>query len=283
MTVIKTFLKGIVAGIGGVAPGLSGSVLMVLMGIYERTVECLGSIFKNFRKKAAFLVPLLLGMLVGVLLFSRVIDLALTHYELATRYAFLGLVLGTIPLFFAQTRKKGIRVYHYLLMALSALGGFFLFGMHGNVFPTVTEPTILQSMLMGVAVGLSSIVPGVDSSVILAALGFYELYVRSLAELNFAVLLPELVGLAVGAVATSALMNALLKRCYSATFAVLFGLFVSMIPSMLNESCAIRSVGDAAVAGICTVVGFCVSYYLGDMRRINGKFRARRGKKKPKK
>lgn len=274
MTILKNFLKGIVAGIGGVAPGLSGSVLMVLMGIYEQTVDALGSIFKDFRKKLAFLAPLLLGMLGGVLLFSQVVDYGLRNFEFATRYTFLGLVLGTLPLFFHETRKKGFRRRYYFVMAASAIAGLFLFGMNTALFPSVTEPTFWQSAFMGVIVGLSSIIPGVDSAVILSALGYYDLYVAALAQLNFAVLLPELLGLAVGAVAVSAIMNLLLKRFYTPTFSVLFGLFLSMIPGMLNEKCVISSPLDGLIATACTVGGFLVSFYLGDLRRINEKIKA---------
>lgn len=274
MVFIKNFIKGIIAGVGGVAPGLSGSVLMVLMGIYETTIEALGSIFINFRKKITFLVPLVLGMISGVLLFSQVVDFLLESYEFATRYAFLGLVLGTIPLFFAETKKKGFHFKYYFVMVGSAVVGFFLFGLHGNLFPTVTDPTLFQSGLMGLIVGLSSVVPGVDSAVILATMGYYELYVSSLADLNFAVLIPEGIGLALGAIAVSAGLNLLLKHFHTATFSVLFGLFLSMIPNMLNESCQIHSVFDGVIAIICVVVGFVVSYYLGDANRINGKIKA---------
>lgn len=282
MRTFKNLLMGIVAGVGGVAPGLSGSVLMVLMGIYEQTLEALGSIFTDFKKKITFLAPLLLGMLIGVLLFSKVVDYLLVTYELATRYAFFGLVLGTLPLFFYQTQKRGFRKRYYLLMAVSVAAGIFLFGTHTALFPTVTEPTFLQSALMGLIVGFSSIVPGVDSSVILASIGYYEIYVSALADLNLRILLPELLGLAVGAIAVSAGLNQLLKRWYSVTFSVLFGLFISMIPGMLNETCVITSVSDALTALICTVAGFALSYYLADASRLNAKVKAifSRGKKK---
>lgn len=282
MRTFKNLLMGIVAGVGGVAPGLSGSVLMVLMGIYEQTLEALGSIFTDFKKKITFLAPLLLGMLIGVLLFSKVVDYLLVTYELATRYAFFGLVLGTLPLFFYQTQKRGFRKRYYLLMAVSVAAGIFLFGTHTALFPTVTEPTFLQSALMGLIVGFSSIVPGVDSSVILASIGYYEIYVSALADLNLRILLPELLGLAVGAIAVSAGLNQLLKRWYSVTFSVLFGLFISMIPGMLNEKCVITSVSDALTALICTVAGFALSYYLADASRLNAKIKTifSRGKKK---
>ena len=63
------FLKGIVVGVGGIAPGLSGSVLLVIFGLYEKTVNAIGTIFKNFKENLKFLVPLVCGFGVGVLLF----------------------------------------------------------------------------------------------------------------------------------------------------------------------------------------------------------------------
>ena len=44
------FLKGIIAGIGGVAPGLSGSVLLIICGLYQKTLDTLGTLFNNFKK-----------------------------------------------------------------------------------------------------------------------------------------------------------------------------------------------------------------------------------------
>ena len=107
METVKHFLKGVIAGIGGIAPGLSGSVLLVIMGLYEKTVNALGTLFKHFKRNVKFLLPVSLGMICGVLLFSRAVDFLLATFETQTRFAFLGLVLGTIPLFYKQVRNKG--------------------------------------------------------------------------------------------------------------------------------------------------------------------------------
>ena len=47
---MKNFLKGIIVGIGGIAPGLSGSVLLVIFGLYQKTIDAIGTLFKNFKK-----------------------------------------------------------------------------------------------------------------------------------------------------------------------------------------------------------------------------------------
>lgn len=274
MNFLKTFLKGTVAGIGGVAPGLSGSVLLVILGLYEKTVNAIGTLFLNFKKNVLYLIPLVLGLGVGVLAFSKIVDFFLNQFEFQTRYAFLGLVIGTVPLFHREVKKNGFHRAYYLLIAAAAGAGLFLFGFNKNLFPVITTPNLWQSMLLGVAVAGSSIVPGVDSAVILSALGLYELYVGSLADFNLQILIPAAFGVAIGALVISAVMNLLIKNAYTVTFSVIFGLFLSIIPNMLNEKCAITTVGQGAVAVLLTVFGFCVSFYFSDIKGNNRKIKA---------
>ena len=209
---MERFLKGIIVGIGGVAPGLSGSVLLIIFGLYRRTLDALGTLFQDFRKKVRFLLPLVCGMVLGVLLFSRVIDHCITRYEMPTRFCFLGLILGTLPMVWQEVRKEGFGLRYYLIIALSAGLGLWFFTANPNVFPQVTDPSLLQSVLLGVAVAATAIIPGVDPAVFLSTLGFYEMYVRALAALEFSVLLPMGLGLALGAVAISFVMSTLFRR-----------------------------------------------------------------------
>ena len=269
MRMLINFLKGVVAGIGGIVPGLSGSVLMVLLGVYEPTIRALGTLMTNFKKNIRFLLPLLLGMACGVLMFSRAVDYLLQYHPFQTRYAFLGLVLGTVPLFYRQIGKNGLPKYCYGVIVGGAALGFLMFGINRQLFPTVTEPTFLQAAVMGVFVAASSIVPGIDGAVILSTLGFYELYIASLADVNLHILLPEVVGVVVGSVVISAGMNFLMKKAYTITFSVLFGFFLSIIPNMLDESCRIQSVTDGLLAVMWALLGCLVSYYLGDIQGNN--------------
>ena len=270
MAFLMNFLKGIVAGIGGIAPGLSGSVLLVILGLYEQTVNAVGTLFSNFKKNIKFLVPLVAGLGVGVLLFSKVVDFLLVTFEFQTRYAFLGLILGTVPLFYREVKKNGFRNRYYFVIAASAAVGFFLFGFNRDLFPSVTEPNLFQSVLLGVAVAGSSIVPGVDSAAIMSAFGLYELYVSSLANFNLQVLLPAAAGLAVGALGISTLMNLLIKHAYTGTFSVIFGLFLSIIPTVvMEESCTITSVPMGLTAIGFAVLGALISLYFGDIKDNN--------------
>ena len=277
-----TFLKGTVVGIGGVAPGLSGSVMLLILGLYENAVEAISTLFKSFRdfkRNLLFLVPLGIGMALGIFLFGKAVDFALGAFPFITRYLFLGLVLGTLPLFWRSVTKNGFRL-RYLFFVFGALAlGIFIFYVNRGGFPPVTEPSFWQSVVLGLAVAGSSIIPGVDSAVILSSLGLYELYVGSIASLNFSVLLPAALGVVLGVFLFSLLMNFLIKRFYTATFSVILGLFVSIIPKVLTEECVIASVPMGLLALLLVLVGFVAAFYLGDMQKNNERLRRLFGKR----
>ena len=274
---MRNFLKGIIVGIGGIAPGLSGSVLLVILGLYQKTVSAIGTLFKNFKENVKFLFPLFLGFGVGVLLFSKVIDFFLNNFEMYTRFAFLGLVIGTVPLFYKEVKKEGFSPKYYIVIAISAIIGFSVFFLNKNLFPVITDPNLFQSVLLGVAVAGSSIVPGVDSAVILSSLGLYELYVGSLASFDLPILIPAGFGLVIGAFIISFVMNKLIKRFYTATFSIIFGLFLSIIPNVLNSSCVIGFNAQTVISFIILIIGFGISYFLGDVKnnfiKLKGKLK----------
>ena len=271
---MRNFLKGIIVGIGGIAPGLSGSVLLVILGLYQKTINAIGTIFKDFKKNVAFLFPLFLGFGVGVIIFSKIVDFLLENYEMYTRFTFLGLVLGTIPLFYKEVKKEGFNKKYYIVMLISAIAGIVLFSLNKDLFPVITDPNLFQSVLLGFAVAGSSIVPGVDSAVILSTLGLYELYVGSIADFNLAILIPAAFGLGIGVLVISFLMNKLLSKFYTVTFSIIFGLFLSIIPNVLNSSCVLGFNMSSVFAMILVIIGFIFSYFLGDVKNNIAKIKA---------
>ena len=212
-------------------------------------------------------------MVIGVLLFSKVLDFFLENYEMPTRFCFLGLILGTEPLFYGEVKKNGFSKKYYAVMAVSAVVGTFLFTVNTNAFPQVTDPSLLQKIVLGVAVAGTAIVPGIDPAVLLSTLGLYELYVGALADVNLEILLPMIIGLAGGAVAISFAMTALFRHFYTATYSIIFGLFLSMIPNILNESCDLAFNVVSLISVVVMIIGFAISYYLGDIENNNKRIR----------
>ncbi len=291
MNLMLNFLKGIVVGVGGITPGLSGSVLLVIFGLYQQTIDAVGNLFKDFKKNLLFLIPLVLGMGLGLVGFSMVADFFLENYEMQTRVFFLGLVIGTLPLFYKEVKKEGFSKKYYIYMAIAAVAGLALLFFGQNLFPTVENPNFLQSMFLGVAVAGAFIVPGVDSAVILSALGLYTLFVSSVASFDLSVLIPAGIGLVIAALVISFVMSRLLKHFYTATFSTIFGLFISIIPSVIleaepetktrwyNSLTVHPSVGDYVLLIALFVVGFVLSFYLGDIQKNNERLKKLFGSK----
>lgn len=277
---MKNFFKGIVVGIGGVAPGLSGSVLLVIFGLYQKTIDAIGTLFRNFKKNFLFLFPLFFGVGIGVLLFGKIADFFIEAFEMQTRYLFLGLVAGTVPLLYRQVKEKGFSKKYYLHIVLAAVIGFSFFALTKGLFPRVTDPNLVQSVMMGVIYGFAFIVPGLDSAATLSSFGLYEAWLSALADLDLGVLLPAAVGLGVGALVISFGMSKLLKHFYTATFSVIFGLFITIMPRMLNASCVPALNGRTVVSLILAVLGFIISFYFGDIEKHNAWLKEKLGKKK---
>ncbi len=287
---MANFLKGIIIGLGGIAPGLSGSVLLVIFGLYQKAISSVSDIIKDFlaiiglnkkitRKEAwkdfleklKFLIPLALGMAVGVVLFSKLVDFLLENYEMYTRFAFLGLILGTIPLFYREVKKEGFHKKYYAFMAVAVVIGICIFYLGGDFFQKVTDPSLLQSVILGVAVAGSSIVPGVDSAAILTALGLYEVHYKAIASLNFEILIPEVIGLVIGVVLISVGINWLMGKCYTATFSVIFGLFLTIIPKVVAEGCHIAANAETVISFVILVVSFIASLLFSNLEKLKEK------------
>jgi len=266
---LKTFLKGIIVGLGGVSPGLSGSVLLIIFGLYQKTLDALGNFLKDIRGNVRFLLPLVLGMFTGVLLFSKLINFFLNTYEMQTCFCFLGLILGTLPMIWQEVRKEGFHPKFYAVIGLSAAAGFWFFRMNPNAFPQVTDPTLAQCIALGVAVAATAIIPGVDPAVFLSTLGFYRMYVSALANIELTILLPMVIGLALGAVGISFCISQLFRHFYTATYSIIFGIFLSMIPNMLSSSCILGWNPVSAVSVGLLLLGFGISFYLGDLENNN--------------
>jgi putative membrane protein len=100
------------------------------------------------------------------------------------------------------------------------------------------------------------------------------MYVGALANLDFSILIPMVPGLALGAIGISFIMSLLFKRFYSVTYSVIFGIFLSMIPNMLSDNCVLGWNSASVLSLALLILGFGISFYLGDIQTNNARLRA---------
>ena len=112
MDFIKNMLKGLLIGMGAVAPGVSGGTFAVILGIYDKLTDAVANFYKNFKQKMLFLLPITLGVGIGVLGFSKVMKYLFETHEVEVKFLFIGLMAGTLPSVFNQANKKEIGRAH---------------------------------------------------------------------------------------------------------------------------------------------------------------------------
>lgn len=226
-------VKGALIGVGAILPGISGGVLSVVLGIYRPLMSFLAHPIRTFRRKAAFLVPVLLGWAIGVVLLSRVVDWLFRTSPTPAIWLFIGLVAGTLPALWkeagTQGRPRGAWVS--LLLGTALMGGWMLaLGLLGGV---QAVPNVWWWLLCGVLWGLGLVVPGLSPSSLFIFFGLYQPMTAAIGRLDFAVLLPIGAGLLLTVALLARGMNALMKRAYPQVMHAIFGIVIASTVAIL--------------------------------------------------
>lgn len=93
---LRLFLSSVVAAGAMIIPGISGSFILLLLGIYTTILTAVSNL------NILVLMPVGLGCVVGVLLFAKVIDGLFQKYNQETYCGILGLMLGSIFIIFPE-------------------------------------------------------------------------------------------------------------------------------------------------------------------------------------
>ena len=118
-------LSGISEAISTIVPGISGTALLMLIGTYDKIMQCFANLFdvSMLFKNLIILLPFAVGLIIGVIGVSKVLNYLLKKYKISTYYAIIGFSLSSIVIMFIQTLNKK---YSPLEIVLSFV--FFIIG-----------------------------------------------------------------------------------------------------------------------------------------------------------
>ena len=95
---IRLFFVGIILGVANIIPGVSGGTLAVVFNIYDRIIGLISLNIKKIFSEWKFILPIGLGMVAGIIGFSKVITFLFENYPMQTNLFFVGIIAGSIPL-----------------------------------------------------------------------------------------------------------------------------------------------------------------------------------------
>lgn len=101
-TVMDVF-AGVIGAITMVLPGVSGSLMLQVLGQYDRVIGAIDD------RSFAIIIPVGIGAVVGVVILSNALKYLLHHYERATVGFLLGMLLGSPLVLWPFGQKPGVK------------------------------------------------------------------------------------------------------------------------------------------------------------------------------
>jgi len=231
-------------GVAEVIPGVSGGTIAFITGIYEQLIHSIKSFDLEFAKailrldfkscwkqvNGAFLLPLLVGMLGGLIIGILVISQFLETHPPVVWGFFFGLILASAWYIMRRIEKADWKVFLFLLSG--ALIAYYI----SQLVPAEGSDSLVLVALSGTVAICALILPGISGSFILLLLGMYTLILAAARNFidtreldSFLILLAFSVGALIGLLSFARLVNWLIIKYKSSVFALLCGFMVGSL------------------------------------------------------
>ena len=124
--IIAMFLAGMIYAVCAISPGISGSTILLALGLYTALVEGIGNL--DF----GAILPLAVGAVVGVLAFAKLMDHFFRNNRKSTYCVIFGLTLGSVITVVIEAVSQMESGQEYLIPCIIAVvAGLVLgYGMH---------------------------------------------------------------------------------------------------------------------------------------------------------
>ena len=279
---------GIFIGLAVIVPGISGSTIAIIFGLYASMLYAMGNVLSDFKRCIKFLIPIGVGVVIGFVAGFLVIQSVFEMFLFQLICLFAGLMIGAVPAITKEIKGSKLSAGRATLFVI----GFIIpisICIISILLPTENEVTgealkfsvtgALLYLPLGFVVSITQIVPGLSATAILMAFGQFRpimnalhteyLFANPIVVLMFASLG---VGFLIGLVSISKAFSAILSRYKLTAFYMITGLAFGSIASMFLNSDVYElytewaktavPVADVIVGIVLLIVGFAASFAL---------------------
>ncbi|MBE6144057.1 MAG: DUF368 domain-containing protein [Firmicutes bacterium] len=244
---IKNLIGGILIGIANIIPGVSGGTIIVILGLFDKVMNSISTLFKikvSFKERLkclTFLMQIGIGLVIGLVGFAKVLEFLFVKFEMQTLFFFAGLIIASVPMLKKQEmdNSKIKPIYFILGILLIGIIAFLNPGESGNIVKLETllntklGLTYLLSLIgIGAISGATMIFPGISGSMVLLVIGKYHLfkgYVANLTTFELNILIPLVfiaIGVGLGIILSAKITSYLLKNFKQNTMSFIIGLII---------------------------------------------------------
>lgn len=265
VNIILCVFQGLIIGVSGILPGISGGVLCIVFGIYKPFMEILASPIAGIKAHWRRLLPVGIGAGAGFFMLVKAVSTLIEEHESLATAAFAGLILGTLPSLVRAAGKEKRSKASYVSFALSFVIFFTLFACLKVSDGLNVTPNFIWFVIAGAIWGLSIVLPGLSSSAILIFLGLFGPIAEGAISFDFSVLIPLAVGGVGSLVLFAKLINMLYEKHFSVMSHIIIGIVIATTLPILPTSFV--SVMDAFIQISLVVLGFVYAIIFDNISR----------------
>jgi putative membrane protein len=291
---IRNFLNGLAFGITETIPGVSGGTIAIVLGFYFDLIEAINHFTEDIRKYLKFAIPLILGLVTGLLLFSSLIHYLLTYYSFPTMLFFIGLIMGIIPIIFSKVKEPGInlKLSEIILIIIPFLVLLLISGLKEasvvdpeEVINNIDFPFMLFIFFAGIVAAMALVIPGISGSFVLLLLGIYPVIIYSVSSIRLLftdisnttlllnickILIPLVIGIVIGGLFMVRLIEKLLQNYHKVVYSIILGLLLGSVCVLFREPMVYKSGISVIIViiGLATLSLGCVFSFIMGKKRL---------------
>lgn len=133
MNVVKLFGVGIIAAATMVVPGVSGSMMLMLLGYYDTILKAINHFvdavvafdLDGILQGIGILAPFGVGIVIGIFLIAKLIEFIFSKAEIHAYYAIIGLIIASPIAILLKTDWSGISVLTMIISVVTFVAGWF--------------------------------------------------------------------------------------------------------------------------------------------------------------
>lgn len=134
INIVKLLFVGIIAAATMVVPGVSGSMMLMLLGYYDtilRTINGFVDALITFDVQEIFvqcgvLIPFGIGVVLGIFLIAKLIEFIFSKAEIHAYYAIIGLIAASPIAILLKTDWSGFSVITLVISVVTFAAGWFV-------------------------------------------------------------------------------------------------------------------------------------------------------------
>ncbi len=247
--VAKGGVLGLFIGLAIIVPGVSGSAVAIIFRLYEKLLYAFGNIIKQFKKCIRFLVPILIGAVIGLIVGFLGVQALINIIPFAIVALFAGLMLGAFPAVTDQIKGEKITVPRAALFLIGLAVPIAFSAISCNI---ATGDAVLENaqwyhyilfLVLGYVVAITQLVPGLSATAILMMFGYFTPLVNSISVTYwstnpsvFIIYACLAVGFVAGLLTVSKGMSKLLEKRRAPTFFTVAGMSLGSIITMFYNT-----------------------------------------------